>query len=238
VTAFSLEDAYRLKQDELLARLRKTAAVSHPTEKGDISEEAWAKLLNKLLPSRYQVSKASIVDCRGGRSQAIDVVIHDRHFSPLVFRDGKTLLLPAESVYAVFECKQTLDKGHLTYAGKKAASVRQLHRTSAPVVHAGGVVDKPKPPPPILAGVLTTTSRWKTALGDPFLAALPAEEDHRLDLGCVVQGGAWEISPSQQAPTIAPAEKGLVFFVVRLLARLQMLGSAPAMDYDEWAVPL
>lgn len=236
--AFNLEEAYAAKQAELLARLRKTVVVSHPTEKGDISEGAWRDLLEGVLPSRYQVSKASVVDSRGGRSQAVDVVIHDRHFSPLVFHDGDTKLLPAESVYAVFECKPDLDKANLTYAAEKAASVRKLHRTSAPVIHAGGRVDTPKAPPSILAGLLTTVSGWSPPLGDTFRSNLPLIGDERLDLGCVVQEGAWEVAPQLSSVTIAPASKGLVFFVVRLLARLQSMGSVPAMDYEEWAVPL
>ena len=40
--------------------------------------------------------------------------------------------MPAESVYAVFECKPALNKDLLLYGSGKADSVRKLHRTGPP----------------------------------------------------------------------------------------------------------
>jgi hypothetical protein len=237
VTAiFDLASAYSTKQDQLRAEFASASVVSHPDDRGDISEEAWRHVLEALLPRRYRVSKATVVDSRGGRSDAIDVVVHDKHFSPLVFEQNSVLYVPAESVYAVFECKQTLDKDYLDYAADKAASVRRLYRTSAPIVHAGGRIDTPKTPPPILAGVLTTRSEWNPPLGDPFRTHLPRTDDGRVDLGCVVDAGAWEIPRDDGCDLrVSAADKSLVFFVLRLLARLQAMGTVPAMDYDEWS---
>jgi hypothetical protein len=238
-TSFDLANAFAIKQDQLHGELRGAEAVSHPGDKGDISEDAWATLLTGLLPARYQVSKATVVDCRGGKSDAIDLVIHDRHFSPLVFQQGGVMYVPAESVYAVFECKPSLDKAYVGYAGDKAASVRALHRTSAPIVHAGGTIATPKPPPQILAGLLTTRSDWSPAFGKSFTEQLVTVGDRRLDLGCVVAEGAWEVPADPIiAVTIAKQERGLVFFAMRLLARLQQIGTIPAMDYDAWSAPL
>jgi hypothetical protein len=59
--------------------------------------------LSEILPSRYQVSKGFVVDSDSMRSEQIDVIIHDRVFSPLLWEDGGYMYVPAESVYAVFE---------------------------------------------------------------------------------------------------------------------------------------
>lgn len=238
-TTFNLHEAFAIKQDQLRCELRGADAVRHPDDKGDISEGAWGELLTGLLPVRYQVSQATVVDCFGGRSDAIDVVIHDRHFSPLVFQQSGVTYIPAESVYAVFECKPSLGKEYLGYAGDKAASVRKLHRTSAQIVHAGGTIMTPKAPPQILAGLLTSRSGWSPSFGNPFHEHLNTTGDHRLDLGCVASAGAWEVPVDVSVETtVSEPERSLVFFAMRLLARLQQMGTIPAMDYDAWSAPL
>lgn len=237
--SFDLSAAYAQKQDELLSKLGAAAIVSHPDSKGDISERSWLGLLESLLPKRYEVSQATVVDCRGGQSDSIDVVIHDGHFSPLVFWHENVKYIPAESVYAVFECKPELSKGRLEYASKKAESVRKLHRTSAPIVHAAGKILDPKDPPEILAGLLATRSDWTPPLGESFDEHLLVEGAGRLDLGCAVTGGAWEVPTDRTLSTVkTSADKSLVFFAMRLLARLQAMGTIPAMDYNAWTKSL
>ena len=160
-----------------------------PGTMGDASEAIWLEILNKHLPRRYRADKAHVVDSRGEFSDQIDVVVYDRQYSPRIFSYAKQTIIPAESVYAVFEVKQTLNAEHVRYALKKAASVRRLHRTSLPIPHAGGIYP-PRQPIPILGGLLTLKSDWKPALGKPLLAALcNGKGDGRLDLGCVAASG-------------------------------------------------
>ncbi len=114
-----------------------------------------------LPPASLLDLEAFVVDSRGGISDEIDLIVHDRHFSPLLFHHATTCYIPAEAVYAVLEVKPELSKTMVDYAGAKAASVRRLHRTSAGITHAGGEY----PPnhrtlPRILAGILTTSSGW------------------------------------------------------------------------------
>lgn len=112
--------------------------IPHPGSKGDATEAEWIEWLSKYLPKRYQIDKAFIVDCEGNLSQQIDIVIYDKQYTPFVFHHAKTIYVPAESVYAVFEVKQELDKANLLYASEKIACVRQLKRTSGKIYHAGG----------------------------------------------------------------------------------------------------
>lgn len=105
-----------------------------------------------------------MVDSQGNFSQQIDVVIFDRQYSPFIFTYEGEIIVPAESVYAVFEAKQTANAELVAYAQQKVASVRQLQRTSLPIPHAGGVYP-PKALMPILGGLLTFESDWSPALG-------------------------------------------------------------------------
>lgn len=239
MNTFNLPQAFAYKQDQLLTSLGGAQVVGHPDNKGAISEGSWRTMLTDLLPARYQISSATVVDSRGQASDAIDVVIHDRHFSPLVFQHSGVTYVPAESVYAVFECKPEVNKEYLEYASAKADSVRRLHRTSARIVHAGGVIATPKPPPEILTGLLATHSGWTPGLGGPFSTHLVTAGSSRLDLGCVVSAGAWEVptDPTAALMTVA-SERSLVFLAMRLLARLQQMGTIPAMDFDIWSAPL
>ena len=44
-------------------------------------------------------------------SEQIDVVVFDRQYSPFIFNYEGQTIIPAESVYAVFEAKQTVNAG-------------------------------------------------------------------------------------------------------------------------------
>ena len=102
-------------------------------------------MLDEYLPKRYSATKATVVDSLGHFSDQIDVVIFDRQYSPFIFNFENQKVVPAESIYAVFEAKQTIDAKLIRYAQDKAASVRRLHRTSLPIPTASGVVPAKKP---------------------------------------------------------------------------------------------
>jgi hypothetical protein len=80
---------------------------SHPGTKGDDTELNWLQMLARFRSHRYGVARAFVVDSQGHQSQRIDLVIRDRHFPPLLFETGYACYIPAESVYAAFEIKQS-----------------------------------------------------------------------------------------------------------------------------------
>ncbi len=131
--------------------------MGHPGSKGDASEKVWVDLLQDYLPKRYQAATAHVVDSNGVFSEQIDVVVFDRQYSPFIFKYQGQTIIPAESVYAVFEAKQTINATLVEYAQKKISSVRKLRQTSLEIPHAGGVYP-PKPPIKILGGFLSFES--------------------------------------------------------------------------------
>lgn len=203
--------------------------------KGDATESQWLRVINDFLPGRYQCTAAKIIDCHGDTSDFIDVVIHDRHYCPLLFELGGQKYIPAESVYAVFEVKQELTKGDIEYAADKGASVRRLHRTNIAFQHAGGI-QQPRPLFPILAGILTTQSSWTPPFGASFEEAImkTAGSEAQIDIGCALRHGTFDLSwpTDRDRPEITLSEPAaaLMFFLLRLFGRLQALGTVPAID--------
>jgi hypothetical protein len=140
-------------------------------------------------------------------------------------------------VYAVFEAKQELSKEQISYAADKIASVRRLERTSANIPTADGVWD-PRPLPRILGGILTLENSWNPPFGEAFVNALPewSSDMNRLDLGCAAGAGAFEVPGDEAGLHVWPArDDALVWFVTRLLARLQAMATVPAIDIARWA---
>jgi hypothetical protein len=93
----------------------------------------------------------------------------------------------------------------------------------------------------IAGGVLAVASHWLDGVGEGIaktLKELAAEE--RLDLGCAVDAGAFETSilKAKVRVEVAPRESALIFFLVRLLGRLQGMGTAPAMDLRKYGAKL
>lgn len=222
--------------DDIQRRLETARqTLAHPGTKGDASENVWLQLLETYLPQRYQAAKAHVVDSLGVFSEQIDVVVFDRQYSPFIFTFEGQTIIPAESVYAVFEAKQTVNAALVSYARKKVASVRQLTRTSLPIPHAGGVYPA-KPLIPILGGVLSFESEWGPPLGEPFRKALRSDDSaERLDLGCVAAHGHFAHNKVTDQHVLFSGEKPATAFLFRLISLLQFSGTVPMIDIDAYA---
>ena len=220
-------------QRRFAAQLEEGRNLPHPTLKGDEGELAWHQVLSDYLPRRYAVRGGSVLDSRGETSDQIDVIIYDPQYTPVWFAQQGHAFVLAEAVYAVFEVKQELTAANLTYAADKAASVRRLHRTSAPVVHSDGT-RPPKPPFPIVAGLLTLKSSW-SAPAEHLAGALERQTKPggRLDLGIALEVGFFEVTRGRVDYTAGP--EGLVLFLYRVLALLQQRGTVPAIDWSAYA---
>lgn len=218
-----------------LARARRT--LGHPTDLGDATEEIWIELFNKYLPKRYHAIKATVVDSKGVFSEQIDVVIHDRQYTPIVFTYKDKHVVPAESVYAAFESKQEMNSAHIVYAQKKIASVRRLHRTSLPVPTVDGT-KAPKALKPALGGILTLSCKWSPIFGDTMRGYLSAGEgDELLDAGCVADAGNFWFNP-EEGYQLAEVTKPVTRFLLELISRLQAFATVPMIDMRAYAEKL
>ena len=210
-------------------------ALVHPVAKGDASEGIWLELLQKYLPARYRAEKAFVVDSDGTFSEQIDVLIFDRQYSPFIFQFEGQYVVPAESVYAVFEAKQTISATLVKYAQGKVASVRRLRRTSLPIPHAGGTYPA-KMPSPIIGGFLSFDSEWKPPIGPAMDAALKKDlGDGRLELGCIAAHGDFQFDVGAGDYKYVRGGRPATAFLFELIARLQALGTVPMIDIRAYA---
>ena len=210
-------------------------SIEHAPSKGEVFEDHWISVFRSYLPNRYQVSSGFIVDCDGNTSDQIDIVIYDKQYTPTLLDQQDQRYIPAEAVYAVFEVKPHIDKDYLIYAGEKAKSVRKLKRTSVSISHAGGSY-KPKEPFPITAGIVAKTVNWSDGLGKSFVENLPNDNLTFLDCGCALASGTFDHFDGELI--INTNEAALIYFLFRLLGKLQSLGTVPAIDWMAYAQSL
>lgn len=233
---WSLKQLLSGLHDDIQQRLEMARkSFGHPGTKGNASEKVWLDLLKKYLPNRYQAMSAHIVDSKGDFSDQIDVVIFDRQYSPFIFYYEKQVIIPAESVYAVFEAKQSINAENISYAKDKIASVRKLHCTSLPIPHAGGTYP-PKPPIYILGGILTFESDWSPALGESLSKCLNGDkQDGDLDLGCIAAHGFFNLNNQSNEYEIHEGGKPATAFLFQLISRLQSSATVPMIDIQAYA---
>lgn len=225
----TIKDLLCNEQDKL--RVMLSVSLDHPTTQGDQSEQAWIKLLKSFLPSKFSVAKGFVFDSHGNRSQQIDVIVYDNHHSPLIYttESGETYIT-AESVYAVFECKQKITSDNIRYANEKIQSVVALDRTSRGM-YSSGVYQQPRDLPDIIGGLLATSGTLSNK--GIFI------EYSNLDLCASLDGGTTLITRDKQHKPIdiSTSEKddAIPALYFSLLDSLHRMGTVPAIDIRKYA---
>jgi hypothetical protein len=230
-----LRDAFASEQECLATNLKSSFRITHKGDRGEVNEQFFIDFLRSYLPNRYTVEKAIVLDSKGAVSHSIDIVVFDRQYTPTLLDNDKHRYVPAEAVYAVFECKPKIDKGYLQYAGEKVESVRKLHRTSVDIYHAGGVF-RQKPLFPIIGGILAAEVGWVDGLGETFCKNhQQIIGEQRIDCGFAASGACFDIFDDDSTYSFGPAENALAYFAFRLLWKLQTLATVPAVDWMAYA---
>jgi hypothetical protein len=245
---FDLPGAFAAREQQLAAALGMGGALTdHGTLVGAGTEHGWHGLLSGFLPGRYGLATGKVVDSQGHQSEQIDLIVYDTFYSPLLFKIADATFVPAESVYAVFEVKQTLNKAHLDAAAAKVESVRRLHRTSALIPNQfGKEIRKDLDTMPILGGILASSSDWAVPFEETLRKHLEAQQrDEVIDLGCALGAGAFDTvrnsvpdGRSLVELSVSVPNLSLSYFMMHLLHRLQQLGTVGAIDYKAYAAPL
>lgn len=235
-----LRKAFASEQVCLKAKLDSSCRITHHGDRGEVNEQFFIDFLRSYLPNRYTVEKAVVIDSNGAVSHSLDAVVFDRQYTPTLLDNDKHRYIPAEAVYAVFECKPKIDKGYLEYASEKVKSVRRLHRTSVDISHAGGTYKK-KEPFHVIGGILASGLGWTDGLGQHFENANNAlQGDSKIDCGFAASGYCFDtfddgdLTQSYEY-TYGPKENALAFFIFRFLSKLQSLGTVTAVDWQAYA---
>lgn len=230
-----LREAFIAEQEVMAVQLDLSGkSITHNGVMGDVNEQYFVQALRKYLPRRYEVDQGIVIDSNGATSDQIDVIIFDHQYTPTLLDQHAHRFIPAEAVYCVLEVKPTINKEYLEYAAEKASSVRMLHRTSVPILHAGGEYP-PKPLFPIVAGIVASKVDWAEGLSgkhfSSYLAALSGASS--LDCGLALSDRAFDTFGGALAVT--DVQGSLAAFIFRLLQKLQSLGTVPAVDWNRYA---
>tara|TARA_R110002072_G_scaffold6364_6_gene37582 strand:- start:15747 stop:16508 length:762 start_codon:yes stop_codon:yes gene_type:complete len=231
-----LRSAFAAEQEVLSVQLKLSSeSITHDGLMGEVNEQHFIEVLRKYLPNRYALDSAIVIDSNGATSDQIDIVIYDPQYTPTLLDQHDHRYIPAESVYAVFEVKPTINKSYLEYAAKKAESVRVLERTSVPITHVGGqpVV---KELFPIVSGIVATTIDWTEGFSsESFIQNHRALVDLQiLDCGLSVMGGCFDVFEGELK--VGPTRNSLAYSIFRLLQKLNSLGTVPAVDWNKYAM--
>ncbi len=234
-----LQESFLCQQRVLEAQLNQAAvSITHDAKRGNVAEKHFIRVLRAYLPRRYTAHSAFVIDSQGHASDQIDIVIYDAQYTPTLLDQEDHKYVTAEAVYAVLEVKPTINRAYLEYAGDKAASVRRLKRTSG----AFGTVEGPRTKDPfrITAGLVAAVADWQDGLvGEAFRqnhAALTGER--ALDCVLALANHSFDVFNADGRPTVSPRDNSLVFFLFRLLQKLQTLGTAPGVDWNAYAARL
>ena len=82
-------------------------------------------------------------------------------------------------------------------------------------------------------------SNWSPPFGDAFRKAVSALPDaDRLDMGCAVRDGVFDVKYAANEPVVIMAERSaasLALFLMRFIARLQSFATVPCIDVLAYA---
>jgi uncharacterized protein DUF6602 len=231
-----LQEAFALEQQVLQVKLELSSkSITHAGVSGAVNESHFIHVLRKYFPKRYAVDTGIVIDSTGKTSDQIDVVIYDQQYTPTLLDQENHRFIPSEAVYGVLEVKPTLNKAYLEYSGNKAKSVRSLLRTSAPIYHAGGKYSA-KPIFPIIAGIVAANCDWVGGFESAAFkkAHNGLAEDRKIDCGLAVSSNL-SFDYYDEKQTVSPNGQALIYFIFRLLNKLQTLGTVPAIDWNAYA---
>jgi hypothetical protein len=100
-------------------------------DRGTFREGIISNFLRPFLPECYGLHAGEVFSADGAQSAQIDIVLYDRIFSTVLFRDEDTMLFPAESVFGSIEVKSHLNSKELRIAIENVASLKRLARTDS-----------------------------------------------------------------------------------------------------------
>ena len=214
---------FRAESEALRARIEAARPGGrHAHEKGMRVEEEVIRFLQDVLPPRFGVARGEIMDSRGHVSRQCDVVIYDALHTPRLQRATCTLLVPAESVYAVIEMKPKLSGRALPQAVEIVRSAKALDRSAIVTHHQGHerVFAGPAANPPIFGAVLSTHMHRAGERLAPQLIRLHRKIPREQWVDCVCVLGDTLVYHFQ----LDPKGRGIVDWVPSVLCEDSRLG--------------
>ncbi|MFH0925960.1 MAG: DUF6602 domain-containing protein [bacterium] len=239
-STINLDLLFKNACEEMKSKFNSTkASIIHSSTKGGTTEDVWISWLKNYLPNRYEVNRGVVIDSTGHQSLQQDIIIFDRQYSPLIYRQEKTVFIPVECVYAVVEVKTELTKEEIEDAGKKISSIRKLYRLPSQwIKHAGGEY-KPKPRGRIFGYIVASSSTWsEKSAWDKIEKYLPTKKEEAIDGGCIVNMGAFSTQLGNKNNSLrytASKDQSLFAFLGLLFEDIKSLATVPPWDLGNYS---
>ncbi len=106
--------------------------LKHPGEFGTYREAVTADFLSAFLPQRFQIDSGFVVNCDGGVSRQIDIVVYDSELSPPLESRQRQRFFPIETVVAVGEIRSALTRERLIDGLHRLSEVKRLREGLGP----------------------------------------------------------------------------------------------------------
>ena len=226
--------------EEMKSKFNSTKAnIIHSGTKGGTNEDVWISWLKNYLPKRYEINRGVVINSKGYQGLQQDIVIFDRQYSPLIYKQEETLFIPVECVYAVIEVKTQLTKEEIKDAGEKIASIRRLYRLpSQKIRHIGGV-HRPIKRGRIYGYIVSSSAGWtENSVWTKISQYLPISKEEFIDGGCVVNRGAFSAQREKNKflfrHTLSK-EQTLFGFLGLLFEDIKSLATVPPWDLGRYS---
>lgn len=225
-----IKSMFKTKQAILESKL--SILLDHPVTKGEHCESAWLDFFRSFLPNKYAVDKGFVFDANGSVSDQIDIIIYDSLYTPLIFgTEAGEKFITAESVYAVFDSKPSIDKTTFEYTNIKVASVVNLVRSSRGMI-IGGKAVPPRELTHIIGGILAIDSV------EPETIKKHLEKNTFIDIGCAIKQTSFicyrdEDCNVKEVKFSSSDESILAFFYI-VLELLYQLGTVAGLDIRDY----
>ena len=227
----SIKSMFKTKQAVLESKL--SILLDHPVTKGEHCEGAWIDFFRSFLPNKYAVDKGFVFDSQGNVSDQIDIIIYDALYAPLIFgTEAGEKFITAESVYAVFDSKPSIDKGTLEYTNLKVASVVDLVRSSRGMI-IGGKAVPPRELTHIIGGILAIDSV------EPETIEKHLPNNSYIDIGCAIKKASFICYKDEDGNVrevkFSSSEESILAFFYIVLELLYQLGTVVGLDIRDYA---
>src|SRR5437879_9254003 len=74
--------------------------IEHQGEKGRENESSLARILERLVPTRYGIGSGLLFDAGGKQSRQMDIVVHEQGDEPALLAQTNQVLFPVANVRA------------------------------------------------------------------------------------------------------------------------------------------
>jgi hypothetical protein len=194
----------------------------------------WLQTISRQIPEGFRACMAHVVTSSGVFGGQFDVVIFDIRQIPWRFRFHGTLVVPIESVCAVFEVRHTITADCVVRFRKRVASIRDIWANTALNAHFGAKCSEVRFDR-VLGGLLAFENTWSSEQDVLLLKSDSVNyQMEKIDIGCMVDSGLIS-SNVNGGIDIRRVDRPLDTFLKRLKSEIQKVTDGPEIDFRAYA---